>query len=149
MLKRRRKIDDDEDYFPIERYQDFSREAIVFYKRIGDHYQKWSVLVGIAFKKDKKFFIPVKIIGEPLRSRSTIVTYLMNLEVLKISKEIDKNFDFETIWPFILYLFNHWIRHQVRLMGLISHHPDLKPSFPANSPHLYQIHELDPSLVEA
>ena len=35
----------------------------------------------------------------------------MNLELLKIAKDIDKNFDFETIWPFILYLFNHWVRH--------------------------------------
>lgn len=110
-MRRKRKIDDDDDFFPIEKYQDFSREAIIFFKRIGDHLIKWTIIIGSAFKKDKKFYIPVKIIGEPMKSRNTVVTYLMNLEMLKISKDIDKNFDFETIWPFILYLFNNWVRH--------------------------------------
>ena len=72
---------------------------------------KWVIKVGIAFKKDKKFYIPIKILGEPLKSRSTIISYLMNIELIKISKDIDKNFEFETIWPFILYLFNNWVRH--------------------------------------
>lgn len=38
--------------------------------------------------------------------------------MLDISLEATKIFNFETIWPFILYLFNNWIKHQVKLMGI-------------------------------
>jgi len=44
------------------------------------------------------------------------VSYEINLELLKISKDIEGNFDFETVWPFILYLFNNWVRHQAKLL---------------------------------
>ena len=83
----------------------------MFYKKLAETYIKWTTIVGSAFKRDKKFFIPIKIIGEPLSNRNLVVTYVMNLELMKISKDIDKNFEFESIWPFILYLFNSWVRH--------------------------------------
>lgn len=83
----------------------------MFYKRVGDMMIKWTIIVGSAFKKERKFYIPIKLLGEPLKSRNSILVYLMNLELLKISKDIDKNFEFESIWPFILYLFNNWVRH--------------------------------------
>lgn len=111
LLNKRRAIDEDDDYFPLEKYLEFSREAIVFYKKIGSTLVRWVVSAGNGFKKDKKFYLPIKIVGELESSRNTILVYLMNLELLKISKDINKNFDFETIWPFILYLFNNWVRH--------------------------------------
>ncbi|CDW88809.1 UNKNOWN [Stylonychia lemnae] len=146
LLKKRRMIDEDEDYFPVEKYQEFSREAVVFYKRIGDMMVRWTIQVGSAFKKDRKFYIPVKLIGEQLKSRSTIAVYLMNLEMLKISKDIDKNFEFETIWPFILYLFNNWVRHQVRMMGLVDQRPDLKNAFVQSENNMYDVQEFDDQL---
>ncbi len=56
-------------------------------------------------------FLPVKIIGKPLRSRSTIIIYTMNLELMEIRKSQVPDFEFETIWPVILYLFNNWVKH--------------------------------------
>jgi len=103
-------------YFPVERYQEFSREPIVFCKRMASSYVKWLIKVGNAFLKDQTFFIPIKILGEPLNQGNLIVSYEINLELLKISKDIEGNFDFETVWPFILYLFNNWVRHQAKLL---------------------------------
>ena len=54
-----------------------------------------------------------------------IISYVMNLELLKIPKEVERNFEFETIWPFILYLFNNWVRHQVKLMNVVESSPEL------------------------
>jgi hypothetical protein len=68
--------------------------------------------------ENQKIYIPVRIIGQPMRARSTVVTYLMNLELLEISVAATRGFTFETIWPFILYVFNNWIKHQVMLMGV-------------------------------
>jgi hypothetical protein len=47
-----------------------------------------------------------------------IMIYVMNLELMKISAEYYqyKTNNFETIWPMILYLFNHWVRYQVKLL---------------------------------
>ena len=42
----------------------------------------------------------------------------MNLELLEISVAATRGFTFETIWPFILYVFNNWVKHQVTLMGV-------------------------------
>jgi hypothetical protein len=106
-------------------------------------------MAGSAFKKNKKFYIPFKIIGEPLQSRSTVVSYLMNLEMIKISKDIDKNFDFETIWPFILYLLNHWVRHQVRLMGIIETKPEFKKRFAKSDAQMYEVKNFDSNIKEA
>jgi len=60
-----------------------------------------------------------------MRARSTVVTYIMNLELLEISVAATRGFTFETIWPFILYVFNNWIKHQVMLMGVKRMLPDL------------------------
>lgn len=51
--------------------------------------------------------------GEPLHSRNLIVNYMMNLELLRIQSDYYQynTHTFETIWPFILYLFNNWVRH--------------------------------------
>ena len=56
-------------------------------------------------------FIPVKIIGKPLKARSTITSYTMNLELVQIPREATTKYEFETIWPYILYLFNNWVKH--------------------------------------
>ena len=50
----------------------------------------------------------------------------MNLELIKISDGIAthlENFRFETIWPFILYLFNYWVKNQASLMIKSQTHP--------------------------
>ena len=87
--------------------------------------------------------MPIKIIGEPLKSRNTIVVYIINLEMLKISKDFDKNFDFETIWPFILYLFNNWVRHQVQLVGLVEAKPELKNRLVQSKAQMYDVFDFD------
>ena len=56
-------------------------------------------------------YLPVKIIGKPLRARSTIIMYTMNLEMMDLRKAQVQDFEFETIWPIILYLFNNWVKH--------------------------------------
>lgn len=114
---------------PLKIYQEFSREMIVFYKAINEIAIRWVVQAGIPFEKDRKLFIPIKLLGEPLHSRNTIVTYIMNLELLRISSDYYQynTHTFETIWPFILYLFNNWVRHQVRLMRLTNEKPLFGP----------------------
>ena len=73
---------------------------------------KWTIFAGSVFVyKDEKMFLPVKIIGKPLKSRSTIVLYTMNLEMMEIRKSQLQDYEFETIWPIILYLFNNWVKH--------------------------------------
>lgn len=81
---------------------------------------KWAISVGAAYKRprDSKIFIPMKILGMPLSSRSSIITYVMNLEMLDVVDSTTREYKFETIWPFILYLFNNWVNHQVMLMGV-------------------------------
>lgn len=51
----------------------------------------------------------------------------MNLELFRISSDYFQynTHTFETIWPFILYLFNNWVRHQVQMMSL----SDARPLF--------------------
>ena len=114
---------------PLKMYQDFSREIIVFFKSIKGIPMKWMVYAGIPFIKDKKPYIPIKIYGEPLHSRNIIVSYTMNLELLKISSDFYQynTHTFETIWPFILYLFNNWVRHQVQMLQLAGDKPLFGP----------------------
>jgi hypothetical protein len=50
----------------------------------------------------------------------------MNLELIKISSDLDahlENFKFETIWPFILYLLNYWVKNQASIMLKSQMHP--------------------------
>jgi hypothetical protein len=77
----------------------------------SDNLIKWVVYAGSAFEKNGKLFMPLKIIGKPVKSRSTVVIYTMNLEMIRVSRASVENYNFETIWPFILYLFNSWVRH--------------------------------------
>jgi hypothetical protein len=110
-----------------ENYQAFSREPIVFHKVITQTLIKWTVVAGSAFRQEEnhKIYIPVRIIGQPMRARSTVVEYLMNLELLETTMEQTFGYTFETIWPFILYVFNNWIKHQVKLMGVKRMLPNL------------------------
>ena len=50
---------------------------------------QWTTIVGDAYIElsAKKVLIPVKLIGQPLKSRSLVVCYKMNLELLVIEKE--------------------------------------------------------------
>ena len=78
---------------------------------------RWVIKAGEAFKSktrtEKKYFIPITLLGNVLGSFQ-LVHYKMNLELMKISDSIEnhlENFKFETIWPFILYLFNYWVKN--------------------------------------
>lgn len=122
-------FEEDDGSIPLMMYQEFSREAIVFVKGINQRLVRWVVQAGIPFQKDKKIFIPVNIFGEPLRSLNLLVRYQMNLELFRISSDYFQNntHTFETIWPFILYLFNNWVRHQVQMMSLSDSRPLFGP----------------------
>ena len=98
---------------PLKMYQQFSREIIVFYKKINGVPIKWTVQAGIPFIKDRKQYMPVRVYGELQNSRHLMVSYIMNLELLRISADFYQynTHSFETIWPFILYLFNNWVRY--------------------------------------
>ena len=54
-----------------------------------------------------------------------IVVYVMNLELMKISADYYQynTQNFETIWPFILYLFNNWVRYQVKMIEVTKDRP--------------------------
>jgi hypothetical protein len=90
---------------------------------------RWTVRAGEAFKrrgkKGLKYFMPITLLGQVLGS-NLLVHYKMNLELIKISDSIEnhlENFKFETIWPFILYLFNYWVKNQATLMIQSQTHP--------------------------
>lgn len=85
-------------------------------------------------------FLPVKIVGKPLKARSTIISYTMNLELLNIPREATKKFEFESIWPYILYLFNHWVKHQVTLMGIKRILPGLEDRLPDSNYTIFECH---------
>ena len=119
-----RDANDEDAFFAPSRYQEFSREPIVFYKRVVNDQKmlKWTVKAGEAFKRktktDLKFFLPITLAGQVLGSYQ-LVTYKMNLELIKISDTFARHLDafkFETIWPFVLYLFNYWVKNQASLM---------------------------------
>jgi hypothetical protein len=122
-------FEEDDGSIPLKMYQEFSRETIVFYKSLNRMPYRWIIRAGEPFQKDKKIYIPILILGEPLRSRSIIVRYLMNLELLRISSDYYQynTHGFETIWPFILYLFNNWVRHQVMMMNVAGNRPLFGP----------------------
>jgi len=71
-------------------YQSYSREPIVFFKRLGysaNNNIKWNIFAGNAFKNNEgRMYLPVKIVGKPLRSRSTVIIYTMNLEMMELRK---------------------------------------------------------------
>lgn len=78
---------------------------------------RWTIKAGEAFKrrtnKSTKYFIPITLLGQVLGSYQ-IVFYRVNLELIKIPDSITQqleNCPFETIWPFILYLFNYWVKN--------------------------------------
>jgi hypothetical protein len=125
-------------------YQEYSREPIVFFKRLGfssNNNIKWNIFAGNAFKnKEGRLHLPVKIIGKPLRSRSTIIMYTMNLELMELRKSQVQDFEFETIWPVILYLFNNWVKHQVTLMGIKRILPGMKDRLPESNYTIFECH---------
>lgn len=108
-----------------------------------DRAVKWAIHVGVAYKRgdsDGKIFIPVKILGMPLASRSTIISYVMNLEMLDVLEMTTKDYKFETIWPFILYLFNNWVTHQVTLMGIKRILPGMADRLPKEEYTMFEVH---------
>ena len=125
-------------------YQQYSREPIVFFKRLGfssNNNIKWNIFAGNVFKnKEGALYLPVKIIGKPLRARSTIIMYTMNLEMMELRKSQVQDFEFETIWPIILYLFNNWVKHQVTLMGIKRILPGMKDRLPESNYTIFECH---------
>ena len=118
-------------FFAPQRYQEFSREPIVFYKRVAndDKMLRWTIKAGEAFKRktkrELKFFMPITAIGQILGSQQLVI-YKVNLELIKVSQNVARHlesFKFETIWPFILYLFNYWVKNQASLMMNCQVHP--------------------------
>lgn len=118
-------------FFAPQRYQEFSREPIVFYKRVinDDKMLRWTIKAGEAFKRktkrELKFFMPITAIGQILGSQQLVV-YKVNLELIKVSQDVARHlesFKFETVWPFILYLFNYWVKNQATLMMNSQVHP--------------------------
>lgn len=113
-------------------YQAFSREPLVFYKRLVNSAKmlKWVVKAGEAFQRQTKaglkFFLPITLLGQVLGAHQ-LVTYRMNIELLKLSTEQVRGLDslrkFETIWPVILYLLNYWVKNQASLMQRSQTHP--------------------------
>lgn len=116
----------------------------MFYKRLGyspNNNIKWTIFAGNVFKNEEsRMFLPVKIIGKPLRSRSTIIIYTMNLELMEIRKSQVPDFEFETIWPVILYLFNNWVKHQVTLMGIKRILPGMNDRLPDSNYTIFECH---------
>jgi hypothetical protein len=111
----------------------------------SDMQVKWNVQAGSAFFKEdlsgtKKLFIPVKIVGKPLKARSTIISYTMNLELMQISRQATAKYEFETIWPYILYLFNNWVKHQVTLMGIKRILPGMQDRLPDSNYTIFECH---------
>jgi len=90
---------------------------------------KWTAQAGLPFVKDRRAYIPIRIFGELQNSRNMIMVYVMNLELMKISADYYqyKTNNFETIWPMILYLFNHWVRYQVKLLEATKNNPLFGP----------------------
>jgi len=105
-------------YLEFKELQGYSREPIVFYKRISNLMVRWIISAGKVFEKHSYYFIPIKIIGSPMSKRSTIIKSTIYLELMKFPKSAIAGKDFETIWPFLLYLLNNWIRHQFNIMGM-------------------------------
>lgn len=78
-LKAARDPDGEADFFQPSRYQEFSREPIVFYKRVVNDQKmlRWTIKAGEAFKrevgihtasKEIKYFIPIWLVGQVLGS---------------------------------------------------------------------------------
>ncbi len=82
----------------------------------------------------------MKIIGKPIKARSTIISYTMNLELMKIPRESTEKYEFDTIWPYILYLFNNWVKHQVTLMGIKRILPNMQDRLPDSNYTIFECH---------
>ena len=102
----------------FKEFQSYSREPIVIYKRISRLMIRWIISAGKVFDRHGYFFIPIKIIGSQLGQRNKVIKSVIYLEMMKFPKSAIVGKDFETIWPFLLYLLNNWIRHQFNVMGL-------------------------------
>jgi hypothetical protein len=69
LLRRARDPDAEDSLFQPARYQEFSREPIVFYKRVVNDQKmlRWTIRAGDAFKrrsrKEMRFFIPINLLG--------------------------------------------------------------------------------------
>lgn len=107
-------------YIPFKEFQEYSRENIVIYKRIGNYMVRWIVTAGKVFDKHGHYFIPIRIVGVPMHQRSTVVYSIIYLEMMKFPRSAIAGKEFESIWPFLLYLLNNWIRHQFTVMGFTS-----------------------------
>lgn len=107
-------------YLEFKELQEYSRENIVIYKRISNHMVRWIISAGKVFDKHGYFFIPIRIIGSPLSKRSTVVYSIIYLELMRFPRSAIMGKDIESIWPFMLYLLNNWIRHQFKVMGIVN-----------------------------
>ena len=113
-------IVDDGGYIDYKQLQTYSRETIVFYKRVSNFMTRWIISAGKIFDKQGYYFIPIKVIGCPLHKRSTIVYSTIYLELTKFPKSSITGKMFETIWPFLLYLLSNWVKHQLSVIGVAS-----------------------------
>ena len=74
ILNKARDPEGELDFFQPGRYKSFSREAIVFYKKVvNDHKMlRWTILAGDAFKQrvneSTKYFMPITLLGQVLGS---------------------------------------------------------------------------------
>ena len=66
--------------------------------------------------------MPVRVLGVPFGARNTIVSYEMYLETMRFPKNLGDERRFESVWPFLLFLLNNWIRHQMHVMQLDDGH---------------------------
>jgi hypothetical protein len=105
-------------YIPFKDLQDYSRENLVIYKRLSGYMTRWIISAGKVFDKQGFYFIPIRIIGSPMIKRSTIVHSVIYLELMKFPRSAIQGKEFETIWPFLLYLLNNLIRHQFSVIGV-------------------------------
>ena len=107
-------------YLEFKELQEYSRENIVIYKRINNYMIRWIISAGKVFEKHGYYFIPIRVVGSPMHKRSTIVYSIIYLELMKFPRSAIMGKEIESIWPFILYLLNNWIRHQFKVMGLVN-----------------------------
>ena len=115
-------ITEEDKYFKPHRYNEFSREPILFFKALNNRMLKWQVKAGEAFKRKERntlhYYLPFTFLASPLGSQ-LVMTYKINLEMMKLTENTErKNLPFESIWPLVLHLFNHWVRNQASLMRL-------------------------------
>lgn len=93
LKKKRTSVDKDDEFFQPQRYQEFSREPIIFYKGIDGRMLKWQVRAGEAFKRKRGnevgYYIPFQMLAQPLGSL-TILSYSINIELIKIPDSMSR-----------------------------------------------------------